>query len=151
MANRRQEILHVNTESGRLKAGAHCRRVESTPDGSQMNAANTANACRPDVILVIEDTSEVLDSIQGLLESGDCVLHATSSTFESVKSYETPWRGIKLVLSNSLAQTLRDDEVVEYLQRMNPTVRAVFVSSGNGDAAKKTLVGRLRGLLEKPL
>ena len=116
-----------------------------------MNDVNAANSCRPDVLLVIDDASEVLGGVQGLLQSPGCVVHATSSPIEGIKSYETPWRGIRLLLSDSLAQTLRDDEVVGYLQRVNPTVRVAFISDHNGDGEKKTFDERLRDFLQQPL
>ena len=116
-----------------------------------MNDVNAANFCRPDVILVIDDVSEVLDGVQGLLQAPGIVVHAASNPIEGVKSYETTWRGIRLLLSDSFAQTLKDDEVIEYLQRMNPTVRVAFISSRNGEAEKKSLDERLRGFLQKPL
>ena len=116
-----------------------------------MNDVNTAKVLRPDVLLVIDDASEVLDGVQGLLQSPGCVVHATSSPVEGIKSYATPWRGIRLLLSDSLAQTLRDDEVVGYLQRVNPTVRVAFISDHNGDGENKTFDERLRGFLQKPL
>jgi CheY-like chemotaxis protein len=128
--------------------GFLCWSVETTPDRFQMNAANTR---RPDVVLVIDDTSEIFDSIQELLESRGCAVHATSSSIEGIKLYETPWRGIRLVLSESFAQTLRDDEVIERLQRINPTVRVVFISGRDRNAAEEMLSGRLRDLLHKPL
>ena len=116
-----------------------------------MNAVDAPNTRRPDVVLVIDDTSEVFDGVQGLLESTDCVVHATSSPVEGVRSYETPWRGIKLLLLDSFSQTLRDDEVVEYLQRMNPTVRVVMISGRRGHATEEMSGGRLRGFLQKSL
>jgi DNA-binding NtrC family response regulator len=112
---------------------------------------NDDNTRRPDIIVIIDDTSEVLDNIQGLLESKGCAVHATSSPIEGIKSYETPWRGIRLVLSDSFADTLRDDEVIERLQSLNPTVRVMFISSRDGKAADEMLSGRLREFLQKPL
>ena len=112
---------------------------------------NTANTRQPDVLLVIDDPSGVFDTAHGLRECTGSVVQATSSPIEGIKSYETPWRGIRLVLSDALAETLRDDEVVEYLQRMNPTVRTVFISGRKGDAAETMLSGRLRDFLQRPL
>jgi len=121
------------------------------PHGSKSKIVTDAGTHGPDVVVVIEDTSQILESLQGLVEGQGVMVHATFSPVEGMKSYETPWHGIRLLVLDSLAQTLRDDEVVEYLQRVNPRIRVVFVSGRGGDAAQEVLHNRLRGFSQRAL
>ena len=73
-----------------------------------------------DVILAIDDDTEVLNSIRRLLIREGWVVLTASDSAEGLQSYEAHWQGIDVVLLDYHMPGLRGDEVWERLHRVNP-------------------------------
>jgi DNA-binding NtrC family response regulator len=104
-----------------------------------------------DVILVIDDDTEVLNSVRRLLIREGWVVLTASSPLEGLALYEAHWREIQLVLLDYFMPILRGDKVFERLQRINPHVRVLLTTACDDDVSPKMLQGGLCGFVQKPL
>jgi len=111
---------------------------------------NRAGTDRKDVIFVIDDNSEVLESVKKILQREGYVVHTAHNPPDAIKLYETHWQEINLVLLDFLMHVMRGDEVFERLQEINPNVRAIVTTGCDDDAAEKMFQKGLRGFLQKP-
>ena len=119
----------------------------------QSNHSTTVGPARvgQDVILVIDDDTEVLNSVRrSLIREGWVVLTA-SDPLEGLQVYETHWPEIRLVLLDYFLPILRGDEVFERLQRINPHVRVLLTTACDDDVSPKLFQGGLSGFVQKPL
>lgn len=130
--------------------------IEGTArNGSDQPQSNSVNAGRPtqngqDVILVIDDDHEFLESIRRTLRREGWVVHTAASPVDGLTLYEAYWPEIKLVLLDYFMQALRGDEVFERLQRINPNVRVILTTACEDDVCEKLLKSGLWGFVQKP-
>jgi two-component system cell cycle sensor histidine kinase/response regulator CckA len=104
-----------------------------------------------DVILVIDDDAEVLNSVRRLLRREGWVVLTVSDPLEGLHVYEALWPEIQLVLLDYFMPNLRGDEVFERLQRINPHVRVLLTTACDNYVSPKMLQGGLCGFVQKPL
>jgi DNA-binding NtrC family response regulator len=104
-----------------------------------------------EVILAIDDDTEILNSVRRLLIREGWVVLTASDPLEGLQVYETHWQAIRLVLLDYFMPTLRGDEVFERLQRINPQVRVLLTTACDDDVSPKLLQGGLSGFVQKPL
>ena len=104
-----------------------------------------------DVILVIDDDEDVLNSVRRLLRCEGWVVLTVSDLLEGLQMYEARWWEISLVLLDYFMPTFRGDEVFDRLQGINPQVRVLLTAASVDDVSPKTLQGGLCGFLQKPL
>jgi DNA-binding NtrC family response regulator len=104
-----------------------------------------------DVILFIDDDTDLLNSIRRLLIREGWVVLTASDPLEGLVLYEAHWREIQLVLLDYFMPILRGDEVFERLQRINPHVRVLLTTACVDDVSPKMLKGALCGFVQKPL
>jgi DNA-binding response OmpR family regulator len=122
-------------------------------DLPQSNHSTTGGPARvgQDVILAIDDDTELLNSIRRLLIREGWVVLTASDPLEGLQVYETHWRTIQLVLLDYFMPILRGDEVFERLQRINPHVRVLLTTACEDDVSQRMLKGGLSGFVQKPL
>jgi CheY-like chemotaxis protein len=122
-------------------------------DRPQSNHSTSAGPARveQEVILVIDDDTEVLTSVRRLLIPEGWVVLTASSPLEGLELYEAHWRKIQVVLLDYFMPILRGDEVFERLQRINPHVRVLLTTACDGDVSPKMLQGGLCGFVQKPI
>jgi len=104
-----------------------------------------------DVILVIDDDTEVLNSVRRLLIREGWVVLTATDPLEGLQVYEAHWRAIQLVLLDYFLPRLRGDEVFERLQRINPNVRVLLTTVCDDDVPRNIRKGGLCGFVQKPL
>jgi CheY-like chemotaxis protein len=104
-----------------------------------------------DVILFIDDDTEVLNSVRRLLIREGWVVLTASDPLEGLQMYEAHWPEIQLVLLDYFMPILRGDKVFERLQRINPHVRVLLTTACDDDVPQKMLQGGLSGFVQKPL
>src|SRR5258708_22630736 len=103
-----------------------------------------------DVVLVIDDDTDVLLGVKRMLECEGFMVYAAHEPQEGISLYEEHSDEIKLVLLDYFMDGMNGDEVFECLRRINPEVR-VILATGSGDAvAKRMLADGLRAFLSKP-
>ena len=102
------------------------------------------------VILVIDDDTDVLNSIRRLLIREGWVVLTASEPAEGLQSYKTHWREIDLVLLDYFMPDLRGDKVLERLQRINPQARVLLMTSSDDYVPPEMLNGGLCGFVMKP-
>ena len=105
---------------------------------------------KQDVILVIDDDHEFLDSIRRMLRREGWVVHTAASPIDGLTLYEAYWPEIKLVLLDYFMPILRGDEVFERLQHINPDVRVILTTACEDDVSEKLLKSGLWGFVQKP-
>ncbi len=125
-------------------------------EDSDLHRANHSTTGRPavvgqDVILFIDDDTELLNSIRRLLIREGWVVLTASDPFEGLVWYEAHWREIQVVLLDYFMPVLRGDEVFERLRRINPHVRVLLTTACVDDVSPKMLQGGLCGFVQKPL
>jgi DNA-binding NtrC family response regulator len=103
------------------------------------------------VILVIDDDTEILNSVRRLLIREGWVVLTASSPLEGLELYEAHWREIQLVLLDYFMPILRGDKVFERLQRIHPHVRVLLTTACDDDVSQEMLQGGLCGFVQKPL
>jgi DNA-binding NtrC family response regulator len=105
---------------------------------------------RQEVILAIDDEKQILGLIKMTLEGAGYTVHTASSPKEGIELYEAKWREISAVLLDFSMPGMTGDLVFESLQRINPKVRAILITTHDGDVAEKMFAKGLRGYLQKP-
>ena len=106
---------------------------------------------RQEVILVIDDDTDVLNSVRRLLRREGWVVLTVSDPLEGLQLYETLWPEIQLVLLGYFMPNLRGDEVFERLQRINPHIRVLLTTACDDYVSPKMLQGGLCGFVQKPI
>lgn len=104
-----------------------------------------------EVILVIDDDPDILNSVRRLLIHEGCVVLTASNPLEGLQLYEAHWLAIQLVLLDYFLPILRGDEVFERLRRINPHVRVLLTTACLDDVSPQILQGGLYGFVQKPL
>ena len=103
------------------------------------------------VILVIDDDTEILNSVRRLLIREGWVVLTASNPLEGLELYEAHWREIQLVLLDYFMPILRGDKVFERLQRIHPHVRVLLTTACENDVPQELLQNGLCGFVQKPL
>ena len=103
------------------------------------------------VILVIDDDTDVLNNVRRLLRREGWVVLTNSDPLEGLQVYEALWPDIQLVLLDYFMPNLRGDEVFERLQLINPRVRVLLTTSCDDYVSQKMIPGGLCGFVQKPL
>src|SRR5258706_4771016 len=102
------------------------------------------------VVLVIDDNTDILFSVQRMLEYEGFAVYTAREPEEGIELYEAHSEEINLVLLDYFMDGMNGDEVFAHLRRINPAVR-VILATGSGDAvAKRMLAEGLRAFLSKP-
>jgi CheY-like chemotaxis protein len=104
-----------------------------------------------DVILVIDDDTDVLNSVRRLLRREGWVVLTVSDPLEGLQVYEALWAEIQLVLLDYFMPNLRGDEVFERLQRINPRVRVLLTAACDDYVSPKMRQRGLCGFVQKPV
>ncbi len=104
-----------------------------------------------DVILVIDDDTDVLNSVRRFLGREGWVVLTASDPREGVQMYEALWPEIQLVLLDYFMPNLRGDEVFERLQRINPRVRVLLATACDDYVSQPMIHGGLCGFVQKPV
>ena len=104
-----------------------------------------------EVILVIDDDPDILNSTRRLLSQEGWVVLTASDPVEGLQFYEAHWREVQLVLLDYFLPRLRGDAVFERLQNINPQVRVLLTTACADDVSPKMLQGGLYGFVQKPL
>ena len=131
--------------------------IEGIPrKNSDLSQPNHPTNGRPDrvgqdVILVIDDDAEVLNSVRRMLIREGWVVLTASNPLEGIELYEAHWREIQLVLLDYFMPILRGDKVFARLQRIHPDVRVLLTTACDGDVSQEMLQGGLCGFVQKPL
>jgi DNA-binding response OmpR family regulator len=102
------------------------------------------------VILVIDDDTQILDSIRRTLIREGWVVLTASGPAEGLQLYGEHWQGISLVLLDYFLPDLRGDEVWERLRRVNPQARVLWMSATDEYIPSKMLNSGLCGFVMKP-
>ncbi len=103
------------------------------------------------VILVIDDDTDVLNSVRRLLRREGWVVLTASDPLEGLQVYEGLWPDIQLVLLDYFMPNLRGNEVFERLQRINPHVRVLLATACDDDISQPMIQGGLCGFVQKPV
>jgi DNA-binding response OmpR family regulator len=127
-----------------------------THEGAGLPRANRSATSEParveqEVILVIDDDPDILNSVRRLLIQEGWVVLTASDPLEGLQFYEAHWQGIQLVLLDYFLPRLRGDEVFERLRCINPDVRVLLTTACLDDVSPKMLQGGLYGFVQKPL
>src|ERR1017187_3779547 len=101
-------------------------------------------------ILAIDDDKLILGLIKKTLEGAGFTVHTASSLKEGIEFYEAKWRDISAVLLDFTMPEMTGDLVFESLQHINPNVRAILITTHDGDIVEKMFAKGLRGYLQKP-
>jgi CheY-like chemotaxis protein len=122
-------------------------------DLPQPGPSTTAGSATVDqnVILVIDDDTDVLNNVRRLLRREGWVVLTVSDPLEGLQVYEALWPDIQLVLLDYFMPNLRGDEVFERLQLINPRVRVLLTTSCDDYVSQKMIPGGLCGFVQKPL
>ncbi|MGD0058863.1 MAG: response regulator [Verrucomicrobiia bacterium] len=122
-------------------------------DLPQSSHSTTGGSARvgQDVILVIDDDAEVLNSVRRVLRREGWVVLTISDPLGGLQVYEALWPAIHLVLLDYFMPNLRGDEVFERLHRINPLVRVLLTTSCDDYVSQKMLQGGLCGFIQKPI
>ena len=103
------------------------------------------------VLLAVDDDMEVLNSIRRTLIREGWVVLTASDPVEGLQSYEAHWQGIARVLLDYFMPSLRGDEVLKRLQRINPQVRVLLMTASDEYIPPGMLNGGLCGFIQKPV
>jgi DNA-binding NtrC family response regulator len=137
--------------------GEHDMIKGMTDDDSDLPLADRsttveyASKVGQEVILVIDDDPDILNSVRRLLRLEGWVVLTASDPLEGLQFYESHWRDIHLVLLDYFLPRLRGDAVFERLQCINPHVRVLLTTACAEDVSPKMLQGGLYGFVQKPL
>jgi len=102
------------------------------------------------VILVIDDETQILDSIRRTLIREGWVVLTASGPAEGLRLYREHWQGVSLVLLDYFLPDIRGDEVWERLRGINPQARVVWMSGSDEYIPAKMLNSGLCGFIMKP-
>jgi DNA-binding response OmpR family regulator len=103
------------------------------------------------VVLVIDDDTDILNSVRRLLIQEGWVVLTASDPLEGLQLYEAHSQAIRVVLLDYFLPNLRGDEVFERLRRINPQVRVLLTTACEDVVSPKMLQGGLYGFVQKPL
>jgi DNA-binding response OmpR family regulator len=106
--------------------------------------------CDQGVILVIDDETQILDSLRRTLIRAGWVVLIASDPAEGLQLYGEYWQGISLVLLDYFLPGLRGDEVWKRLKRINPQVRVLLMTASDDYVPPEMLNGGLCGFVMKP-
>ena len=122
------------------------------PDCSRSNPSpeDRCTGGKQGVILVIDDDTDVLNSIRRLLIREGWVVLTTSDPSEGLQSYEALGQGIELVLLDYYMPNLRGDQVWERLKRINPQVRVLLMTASDDCIPPNMRNDGLCGFVQKP-
>ena len=101
-------------------------------------------------ILAIDDEESLLSIIKTALEDEGFNVLTASTPQVGLDLYEQNWRDISLVLIDYLMPDMQGDLVLEFMQRINPDVRALLVTASDDNVAKAMMPHGLRGFIPKP-
>src|SRR6266436_7793246 len=96
-----------------------------------------------DVVLVIDDDTDVLRGVKRMLECEGFVVYTAHEPQEGIRLYEAHSDEIRLVLLDYFMDGMNGDEVFEHLRRINPDVRVILVTGGDDAVAKRMLANGL--------
>jgi len=102
------------------------------------------------IILVIDDETQILDSIRRTLIREGWVVLTASDPADGLRSYEALWPGISLVMLDYFLPGLRGDEIWERLRKINPQARVLWMSASDDYIPAKMLNSGLCGFVMKP-
>ena len=119
------------------------------PESNQSPAVSLAQGGQG-VILVIDDDSDVLNSIRRLLIREGWVVLTASEPGEGLRSYETHWQAIALVLLDYYMPDLRGDQVWDRLKRINPQARVLLMTASADCIPPRMRHGSQSGFIQKP-
>ena len=125
--------------------------TDSLPS-SGAGAFGTSRSAKVDqgIILVIDDETQILDSIRRTLIREGWVVLTYTDPAEGLRSYEAHWEGISLVLLDYYLPGLRGDEIWERLRGINPQARVLWMSASDDYIPAKMLNSGLCGFVMKP-
>jgi DNA-binding response OmpR family regulator len=92
----------------------------------------------------------ILNSIRRTLIREGWVVLTASDPAEGLRSYQTHWQGIDLVLLDYFLPDLRGDEVWERLRQINPQARVLWMSASDDYIPSRMLNSGLCGFVMKP-
>ena len=120
------------------------------PSGTGPSTTDHYIGCDQGVILVIDDETQILDSIRRTLIREGWVVLTASDPAEGLQLYGEHWQGISLVLLDYFLPGLRGDKVWERLKRINPQVRVLLMTASDDYIPPQMLHGGICGLIMKP-
>jgi DNA-binding NtrC family response regulator len=103
-----------------------------------------------DIVLVIDDDTEMLHLTQVALDSEGYSAHTASNPKEGIEYYKEHWRDVKLVLLDFLMPEMTGDQVAERLREIDPEVQVLMVTGYPDRIPANKLQNGICGLLPKP-
>jgi two-component system, cell cycle sensor histidine kinase and response regulator CckA len=104
-----------------------------------------------ETILVVDDEAAIRDLLREMLENCGYRVLLAKNGIEGTLIYSRHWRSIDVVLCDRNMPQMGGEEMIQELQRVNPSVRAVLVSGiVEGEAAIPEMRG-VRATLGKPI
>jgi len=103
-----------------------------------------------DHILAIDDEAGFLTFLKVALECEGYRVHLATSPNEAITFYRERWRDIRVVILDYLMPQMSGDVVFDELQRSNPDVRVVLLTTCDESTAEKLFHKGLCGYLQKP-
>ena len=126
------------------------RKGSNLPRSRQSAHGRPADAAQV-VILVIDDDTEVLDSVRRLLIREGWMVLTASNPLEGLELFEAYWREIQVVVLDFFMPILSGDKVFGRLQRIHPRVRVLLTTACENDIPQEMFQNGLRGFVQKPL
>lgn len=105
---------------------------------------------RQSQILAIDDDADILEVVKTCLEAEGFQVHTSNSPEEGLRIYELLYRDIDLVILDYLMPGMTGDSVFEWMQRINPDVKAILLTAADNNAARVMLEHGVRAMIEKP-
>jgi two-component system response regulator MprA len=103
------------------------------------------------VILVIDDETQILDSVRRTLIRKGWIVLTASDPAEGLQLYGEYWQGISLVLLDYFLPNLRGDAVWECLRQINPQARVLWMTASDDYIPSHMLDSGLCGFVMKPV
>jgi len=103
------------------------------------------------VILVIDDETQILDSMRRTLIREGWVVLTASDPAEGMQLYGEYWQAISLVLLDYFLPDKRGDQVWECLRTINPQARVLWMSASDDYIPPEMLNSGLCGFMMKPV
>jgi len=152
MTHASRTFVERNNNGQRMASDVGDMAVEGIPHkNSDLPQPNHSATDGQDVMLVIDDDTEVLKRVCKLFIPEGWVVLTASDPLEGLTLYEAHWGEIQLVLLDYFMPNLRGDEVFERLQHINPHVRVLLTTASCDYVSQKMLQGGLCGFVQKPL
>jgi PAS domain S-box-containing protein len=103
-----------------------------------------------ETLLVVDDEQDVLDIMQGSLESHGYKVFATSDSAVAMDIYRRIFNEVALVISDIVMPGIDGMELIRQIKTINPEVKILAVSGYSRYVAEKGEIKEIDGFLQKP-